>query len=199
MSVFTANLHALILAAGCSSRLGRPKQLVEWQGRPILQHAIAAAQTLLADRVSVVLGANATTISAHLDLSQVTTILNPDWQSGMSSSIQVGLATLPPSASAVLLMLCDQPLVTNQQLQQLISVSEAQPTKIIASAYHNTLGVPAIFPAHYFEYLQKLQGDRGAKALFTQFTEQVQAVPLPEAALDIDSVADVWRLEGLCS
>jgi molybdenum cofactor cytidylyltransferase len=66
-------MHALILAAGSSSRLGRPKQLVEWQGRPLLQHAIAAAQTLLADRVSVVLGANATAISAHLDLSQVNT------------------------------------------------------------------------------------------------------------------------------
>ncbi len=191
-------MHALILAAGSSSRLGRPKQLVEWQGRPLLQHAIAAAQTLLADRVSVVLGANATAISAHLDLNQVTTLLNPDWQSGMASSIQVGLAALPPSASAVLLMLCDQPLITSLQLHKLLAASAAAPSQIIASAYHEILGVPAVFPAYYFEYLQKLQGDRGAKALFTQFAAQVQAVPLPEAALDIDSVADVWRLEGLC-
>jgi molybdenum cofactor cytidylyltransferase len=184
------NVYAIILAAGASSRMGSPKQLLEWQNRPLLEHAIVNVCSLLNKRTSVVLGAHSGAIQAAIDLGSVTTIVNPDWQEGMASSIRVGVQALPASAAAVLILLCDQPLINTTHLQSLLEAWQHAPTRIVASQYHHSVGVPALFPVEFFPHLLTLKGDKGAKSILMQFENSLLKIPLPEAELDIDCADD---------
>jgi molybdenum cofactor cytidylyltransferase len=196
MNAAIDNVYAIILAAGASSRLGSPKQLLEWRNRPLLEHAIVNARAVLNERVIVVLGAHAEAMHTTIDLGGVTSIINPAWQEGMASSIRAGVHALPESASAVLILLCDQPLINAAHMQNLLSAWQTAPNRIVASQYHHSVGVPALFPAEFFEYLLSLNGDRGAKPLLMRFENRLLKIPLLEAELDIDSVGDFDRLTG---
>jgi molybdenum cofactor cytidylyltransferase len=114
----------------------------------------------------------------------------------MASSIRAAIQALPNSAKAVMLMLCDQPLITNVQLQSLVSAWQAAPEQIIASEYHQSIGVPAIFPASYFDQLLGLEGDKGAKSLLIKHQADLIRISLPEAEFDIDTLADFQHLQG---
>ncbi|WP_020481316.1 nucleotidyltransferase family protein [Methylomonas sp. MK1] len=184
------NVHAIILAAGASSRMGSPKQLLIWQDRPLLAHALTNAQSVLADRVVVVLGANAEAIKAAVDLDGISVALNPDWADGMAGSIRAGIEALPATAGAVLLMLCDQPLINAAHLQNLLRAWQQAPECIVASQYAESFGVPAVFPAEFFQQLASLTGDRGAKSLLAKLDSHLVKIPLPEAELDIDNSED---------
>lgn len=190
------NVHAIILAAGASSRMGSPKQLLIWQDRPLLAHALTNGQSTLADRVVVVLGANAEAIKTTIDLNGISVALNHDWAEGMAGSIRAGIQALPATASAVLLMLCDQPLINAAHLQNLLRAWQHAPDRIVVSQYAESFGVPAVFPAAYFAQLAGLTGDRGAKPLLMQFEETLVKVPLREAELDIDTQGDYQRLHA---
>ncbi|MDI1279715.1 nucleotidyltransferase family protein [Methylobacter sp.] len=98
MNAVIDNVYAIILAAGASSRMGSPKQLLEWRNRPLLEHTIANARAIWGERIVVVLGAHAESIRTTVDLGAVTSIVNPDWQEGMASSIRAGVQALPESA-----------------------------------------------------------------------------------------------------
>jgi molybdenum cofactor cytidylyltransferase len=192
MNACNADTYAIILAAGASRRLGSPKQLALWHDKPLLEHAIDQALTLLSPgHTFVMLGANAETIEASIDLSRTVPIFNPDWQEGIASSIRSGIAALPSSTKAVLILLCDQPLINNAALQTLLTAAQNSPTRIIASHYHQSAGVPAVFPAQYFSELLNLQGDRGAKAVLLKFTAELITIPLPQAEFDIDTRGDL--------
>jgi len=190
------NVHAVILAAGASSRMGSPKQLLIWQDRPLLAHALANAQAVLAERTVVVLGANAEAIKTAIDLNDVSVALNPDWADGMAGSIRAGIEALPTKADAVLLMLCDQPLINAAHLQNLLRAWQQAPERIVVSQYAESFGVPAVFPASFFAQLAGLTGDRGAKPLLLRFEETLVKVPLQEAELDIDTQGDYQRLHA---
>jgi len=194
MNAAIDNVHAVILAAGASSRMGSPKQLLTWRERPLLAHALANAQAVLAERIVVVLGANAEAIKTAIDLNGVSVALNPDWADGMAGSIKVGIQALPATASAVLLMLCDQPLINAAHLQSLLLAWQQAPERIVVSQYAESFGVPAVFPVAFFAQLAGLTGDRGAKPLLMQFEETLLKVPLQEAELDIDTQGDYQRL-----
>lgn len=189
-------VYAVILAAGASSRMGRPKQLLVWQERPLLEHAIINAQAVLPGRVLVVLGANAETIGAGVNLHGSTAIINPHWAEGMAASIRAGVRALPAGAAGVLLLLCDQPLIAVQHLELLLKAWQARPDCIAAGAYKQTVGAPALFPAPLFPELLKLSGDRGAKALFMRYPEKVLKIPLPEAEIDFDCWGDYEGFRG---
>ncbi|WP_253734439.1 NTP transferase domain-containing protein [Methylomonas sp. ZR1] len=191
------NVHAVIVAAGASSRMGSPKQLLIWQERPLLAHALVNAQAVLAERTLVVLGANAEAIKAAVDLSGSKVVLNPSWADGMAGSIRAGIQAVPDSASAVLLMLCDQPLISAAHLQSLLSAWQNAPERIVVSQYAESFGVPAVFPAAYFPQLASLTGDRGAKPLLLRFEDTLVKVPLREAELDVDTSSDYQRLHAL--
>jgi molybdenum cofactor cytidylyltransferase len=193
------NVYAIILAAGASSRLGSPKQLLEWCNRPLLEHAIVNARAVLNERVIVVLGAHAESIQATIDLSDVISIVNPDWPEGMASSICAGVHALPESASAVLILLCDQPLINSAHLQNLLNGWQTAPDRIVTSQYHHSVGVPALFPAEFFGDLLSLNGDRGAKPILMKFEGSLLKISLPEAELDIDSMGDFDHLTGCYS
>ena len=188
------NVYAIILAAGSSSRMNSPKQLLKWRDRPLLEHTILTARSILNERIIVVLGANAQLIQSAINLDTVTTRINPDWQEGMASSIRAGIQALPASAAATLILLSDQPLITAAHIQNLLAGRQQAPDRIIASLYHQSVGVPALFPAEFFEHLSSLRGDRGAKSLLMKFEKSLLTIPLPEAELDIDNEEDFDHL-----
>lgn len=186
----TKNIYAIILAAGESSRFGSPKQLVNWQKNNLLQHAINITKSLFDNNIIVVLGANAGLIQSRLNESEITIETNNDWQSGISSSIQAGIKALPEDTEAVMILLCDQPLLEQSSLKKLIDLWQQRTNSIVASEYLDTLGVPAIFPATFFSQLESLQGDKGAKQLLMSMQEQVLTLSVPEAGIDIDTQND---------
>ena len=178
----------LLLAAGGSSRLGRPKQLVQWEGKTLIRRAVEALIDAGCDPVVVVLGAEIEQSREELGGLNVDVFENPDWERGMSSSIRVGIGhflAAPPSPEAVLITLCDQPFVTSDKLRTLIDRFAAGHMPIIAAEYHNVRGVPALFSAALFRELATLDGDRGARDLIRSHPE-ASSIQMPEAAFDID-------------
>jgi molybdenum cofactor cytidylyltransferase len=190
------NVYALILAAGNSVRMGRPKQLLRWQGSTLLERAIDSASRVLPERVIVILGAHAESIHSAINFDSVKTVRNPDWQEGLASSIRAGIEALPASAEAVLILLCDQPMVDAAHLTALLSSWQSEPGRIIASQYDLSSGVPVLFPAAFFHRLQALSGDKGAKPLLAEFDACVLKIPFAGAELDIDTPTDFEQLTG---
>ena len=189
-------LHAIVLAAGASTRFGSPKQLVRVAGRPLLHSAIAHAADVAGSAVSVVLGAHAAELTPLLTHSQALIVINRDWREGIASSIRTGVLRLPPSCNAVLLMLADQAAVTVEDLKRLVSAWRRQPDYIVAARYGMTTGVPAVFPRSVFSDLGALRGDMGARALLQRNPDRVVRVPMASAAIDIDTPEDLLKIHS---
>ncbi len=185
-------LHVIVLAAGRSSRFGAPKQLADIDGSPMLVRAVDQVTRIISpDAVTVVLGAHASRIAPLLRAAAVSIAINPDFEQGIASSIRTGLANTPAGTCGVLIVLADQIAVTSEDLRQLVSCWQRQPDRIVAAEYRGTTGAPAIFPSDVFPELGSLQGERGARALFSRHPERVVRVPMPSAAIDIDTPADL--------
>jgi molybdenum cofactor cytidylyltransferase len=189
----------ILLAAGSSTRLGRAKQLIEFQGKTLIKKAIEEAQNSQADCLVLVLGSNPELIQTGFDTSSTPYIINADWQNGMSSSMQAGLRFLMEKEviDQVLLMLCDQPFVDASLLDQLITAKEESGKKIVASAYSNTMGVPALFDGRYFEELLQLTGSEGAKKVIFNHQAEVHTLDFPLGAVDLDTEEDVSQFLSL--
>lgn len=181
---------AIILAAGASTRLGTPKQLLTLNNETLLSRAIRTAREAQLAPILVILGANHEHITAHIPLDAATPILNPDWQEGMASSIRLGIQSLPPNLAGAIVMVCDQPAVTPTHLHALCATTE-----ITASSYSGRKGVPAFFPAATFAQLLTLRGDSGARSLL----QSAAAIPLAHGELDIDTPADLARSIAILS
>jgi molybdenum cofactor cytidylyltransferase len=195
-----AGCALIILAAGSSARLGQPKQLLPFRGRSLLRHAAETALGSVCRPVVVVLGARADRLQTELAGLLVTVVLNPTWTEGMASSIRVGLAALASETrvpDAVVLMLCDQPLVTSAMLDHLVNVHRSEARGIVASAYEETMGVPALFSRKYFPELASLVGDQGAKRIIVKHENDLARISLPEAAFDVDRIEEAEWLENL--
>ena len=187
-----SSLHVMLLAAGSSSRFGSPKQLADIAGRPMLARTLdTVLQLERRHAVTVVLGANAERLEPLVRAAAANVAFNPDHARGIASSIRVGLAQAPFDARGALIALADQVAVTADDLRQLVARWEQQPDRIVAAQYAGTIGVPAIFPADLFRELAELQGDRGARAVLARYPERVIGVPMPSAAQDIDTPADL--------
>jgi molybdenum cofactor cytidylyltransferase len=189
-------LHAIVLAAGASTRFGSAKQLVRVAGRPLLHSAVTRAVDVAGAAVIVVLGARAAELTPLLTHSQSSVVINREWREGMASSIRAGVARLPASCTAVLLMLVDQAAVTTEDLNRLVSAWRRQPDYIAAARYGTTTGVPAIFPRSTFSDLQSLRGDVGARVLLQRNPDRVVRVPMASAAIDIDTPEDLLKLSS---
>lgn len=160
------NIAILILAAGSSSRMGQPKQLLPWKDTTLLGNAIRNATTSTAKAIYVVLGANAKRIQKEIVDGEIEVIENPDWQHGIGSSIGIGMKMLLKKDNdfdGILIMLADQPLIDKDYLNLMITSFYSQREHIIATAYKNRAGVPALFYKAYFNELADLKNDFGAK------------------------------------
>jgi molybdenum cofactor cytidylyltransferase len=192
------SVAAIIVAAGSSSRLGQPKQLVLIDGEPLLHRAMRCAWEAGAAPVFVVLGAHRERIESAIDFGAAAIVVNEDWEEGVASSIRAGVKAVQseaPAAEGVLLMTCDQPQVSAKHLQRLMQMSYAQlePTAI-ASTYGGVRGIPVIFPRQALRDLLALRGDQGARALLAQPPWPVISIPLEGGEIDIDRPEDLAQL-----
>lgn len=145
----------------------------------------------------MVLGADAEVYRPLLDGLEVRVVLNPDPGEGMGSSIRTGVAAVSPDAQGVVIMLADQPLVTADAIDRLLDTATTGPHRIVASAYHGTVGPPVYFQRALFLELLTLEGDRGARSVIQAHPAEGVAVPLDEgAAADVDASWDLASLGG---
>lgn len=188
----------VILAAGASTRMGTPKQLLAVEGQPLVARAVSAALASPAWPVVVVLGAQAGQIRPVLARLPVLVAENPAWGEGMASSIRAGITTLQQfsrSLDGVLVALCDQPAFTAAVIAQLLEARQAGGRSIVAARYQGRNGAPALFLREHFPALAVLTGEEGARTLLNGTPEQVTAVDLPALAIDLDTPADYAALQ----
>jgi molybdenum cofactor cytidylyltransferase len=188
----------IILAAGSSSRLGQPKQLLEFKGKTLLEIAVEAAQNSLADSSVIVLGANADLIVEKILHTKVDRVVNENWENGMASSMQKGLKYLMENSEPdqVILMLSDQPFVDSKIPNLLIKNKLNTSSEIIACSYNGTFGVPVLFTKKYFPELLSLTGNEGAKKLVMAHQDDLHAIDFPKGAIDIDTIEDYLKLKN---
>ena len=187
----------LILAAGASSRFGSPKQLARIRSKTLIQRAYDCAARLFPDDTFVVLGAHRDAILEELTVAnsipQSRILYNRNWALGIGESINFGIQVLESQYDEIMIILADQVQITPRDVQTLVDscVEDA----IICADYNGGRGVPAIFPRRYFEHLTGLSGDTGAKALLQREDIKIIAVPMPNAAIDVDYPDDLVNIE----
>jgi molybdenum cofactor cytidylyltransferase len=184
----------IILAAGNSSRLGRPKQLLAYRGKTLLTHVVAEALAADLLPVVVVTGAFHKEVSGVLRGQSVDIVFNPTWAEGMASGIVAGLSNmllLHPELHAVIIAVCDQPFISSALLLQLAGKFDMSGKGIVACTYADSVGTPVLFGRSYFDQLLALSGSEGAKKLLNQYLEDLATVPFPNGNIDIDTEEDV--------
>ncbi|HEY9659475.1 MAG TPA: nucleotidyltransferase family protein [Allocoleopsis sp.] len=189
-------IGTIILAAGASTRLGTPKQLLHYRGQSLLRHTAEVAIDSGCHPVVVVLGSQAERLEAEVEQLPVSVVKNNHWAKGMSSSIQTGLAVLQsiyPPVKAVVILLCDQPFVSATLVHQLIEGYHRTGKPIVASEYADTVGVPALFSHVLFPVLMMLPADRGARYVIQNRAQAVARVPFSLGEIDIDTPDDYER------
>jgi len=190
------HVAGLILAAGAAARMGRPKQLLDWDGRPLVR---VAAETALAARLNPVLAvvgsAHAEVMAALAGLA-VQCVPNPDYAAGQSTSLRAGIAALPPEVEAVIVLLGDQPFVTAPIVERLVVEWRASASPIVAPVYAGQRGNPVLFARAIFPELLAIQGDQGARGVLAANPARIHLVPFDDARplADIDTPDDYERL-----
>jgi molybdenum cofactor cytidylyltransferase len=187
----------LILAAGGSRRLGAPKQLLrDSEGQSLIRRASLTALASICRPITVVLGASADVVAEEMSDLLLTTVHNPDWETGMASSLRTGLAAITADISldAVIVMLCDQPGVSPELLDSLVVAYQNSGQTLVACEYNDILGVPALFGRELFTELNGLTGDEGARRIIKAYSGPIARVPFPEGQFDIDTAADLEAL-----
>lgn len=191
------NIGVILLAAGGSSRMGRPKQLLPFGKTTLLRHAAETAVATGLSPIVVVLGAEDEACRAELNGLRVATVGNDEWARGMGGSIRTGLEELEriaPGMEAALIMLHDQPRISASSLRELVKRWSAKGGTIAAAVYAGTTGVPAVFDRRHFAELKSLESGGGAKGILARHDARVARLELPEALDDIDSPEDYARL-----
>jgi molybdenum cofactor cytidylyltransferase len=189
-------LSILILAAGNSSRLGQPKQLVKFKEKTLIEF-VAETALKISDEVLVVLGANSEIIEEQLtSLSDsISTVYNPDWQEGMGTSIRLGIQILEKKSDTVIILLSDQPFISQELLQKMVQTFAKNQKPIVSCVYDGRLGVPMLFDKSIFPSLLTLKGEKGAKSILTYFENQISTIDFKEGIIDIDTPEDLKTLQ----
>lgn len=189
-------ISLILLAAGESSRLGSPKQLLMYKGKNLMQHTIDFAQTLGMETV-IVLGAFKEEILGQVDVLGIEVVENMNWSEGLASSIRCALSSVletNPETEAVILVLCDQPFLTADILHEIVEKYLSSGKSIVHCSYGDVSGPPTLFHKSLFRYLMELKGGQGAKKVVDMFPNQVAYVDFPKGKLDIDTAADYHQL-----
>lgn len=188
-------LVAVVLAAGGSSRLGRPKQLLRRRSIPLVLRSVRLASEIAGDPVIVVLGHEQQRMRSLLRRHGCAPVLvgNPGWAEGLASSLRASLRAVPPTASAVLYLTVDQVRVDASSLSKLVDGWLRRPAKPAAAHYLGRVGVPAILPRRWFRRIAALSGDVGARQLLRD-AHGITRIDMPTAEFDVDTADDAARL-----
>jgi molybdenum cofactor cytidylyltransferase len=187
-------LCGLLLAAGGSKRFGEPKQLQEWQGQSLVKRAADLLLEVCGAGVTVVTGCHHRRVSDELLGRELNIVVNPDWDTGMAGSLSCGIEACQSGGStAALILLCDQPLVSVDDLFNLVTAWSVDTTRPAAAGYSGIVGVPAIIPLATLNEFRQVQPDAGASALLRD-QQDVRVIDMPHAAVDIDTPEDLQKL-----
>ncbi|HUJ44576.1 MAG TPA: nucleotidyltransferase family protein [Opitutaceae bacterium] len=187
---------AVILAAGASTRMGEPKQLLRLDGRTLLRRTVDTVFASSAWPVVVVLGARIDAIRPEVARLPVLVVENGEWKEGLASSIRAGVGVLETFSfllEAALLVACDQPNLSAEAVARLISVYRQGGPSIVTARYEGHSGPPALFGRSHFHELMGLRGSEGARPLFARHADQLATVDLPELATDLDTPEDLHK------
>ncbi len=185
-----AEIPILLLAAGSSTRMGQPKQLLPWGNKLLIEHQI---QTLLntGNPVHIALGSNAHLVVPVVEKFRVNIVINENWEKGMGSTIATGannLLSKAPIPPGVLIALLDQPLIPTNHFEKMIQKFQKGCKQIIVSkSISGWYGVPALFDKYYFKMLKKLDGKVGAKKIIQQHKGFITEIECDDFLDDIDT------------
>ena len=187
----------IILAAGLSRRMGQSKLLLPWEGRPILRHVVDAALGSQLAPLVVVTGAHAGDVAAVLQGLSIDLVHNPDYTSGLATSLRAGIRAVPKHASAALVMLGDQPRLTGEVIDRLLDAYRQSAAPIVAPFARGRRGNPVLFAHSLFPTLLEIEGDAGARAVVETYHDEVLGVEVDAALFeDIDTPEAYATLVG---
>jgi molybdenum cofactor cytidylyltransferase len=191
-------ISGVILAAGKSTRLGRPKQLLELGGEPVLLHTVRNATSSHLDQVVLVLGDSASEIADAIGEQGQGLAINPDYELGQSTSLKLGLSRIDPEAEAVLFLLGDQPQVSTEIINAVIAQFRKGGDRIVMPSYRGTRSNPVLFSRELFPEIAKVTGDQGARSVVRAHFSEVHAVEIDaDPPLDVDTEEDYEKLRKL--
>ncbi|PWS29964.1 nucleotidyltransferase family protein [Pedobacter paludis] len=189
----------IILAAGNSSRLGRPKQLLELNGKTLISHVIEEAENAKIQVIAVVTGSNSDLIQQEIKDKKILIVDNQSWEIGMASGINAGLSALlnfNNKIESIIISVCDQPFISRAIFDSLIDAKNNTNKGIVASHYQNIIGTPVLFDKKYFGDLKALTGEEGAKKILKVYPNDLVSVPFENGEIDIDTQSDYLNLQN---
>lgn len=190
----SSSIFAIVLAAGSATRFGSSKQLAEWNGEKLVQRATAVATQSCGPRTILVAGHDWNAVRSACTPFSGYFLINEKHQAGIGTSLAQAVRSIRHAATAIVVLLADQPRVNAEHVATLIEHWSGDERDIVASTYANTRGVPALFARASFDKLCALKGDQGARKLLDDSEFAVHHVEFQDAATDIDTVADLARL-----
>lgn len=188
---------ALVLAAGTSSRFGRPKPLARLGDRPLLARCLDSLRASRVRAIVVVLGTDADRIRHEVPLEGTQVVVNPDPSEGMSSSIRAGLRAAPPDALGFLVVLGDQPLLTPVTIDALVGRHGAKGARAVVPTYRGMRGNPVLLDRSLAPDMEAVRGDVGCRSVLAAHASEVVELPVddPGILLDVDTPRDLERLD----
>ncbi len=176
--------------------MGQPKQLLPFRGRTVLEWVVDNALASTLYRVIVVLGHEAEALKPIMEQRRVTTVVNPSYEAGQSSSLKTGLRALTEETDAVLFLLGDQPLITPETIDLIIAAFNDSPSPIVMPTFEGRRGNPVLFSRETFPRMEALSGDSGARSLFQEYAQEMRSVAVhtPTILFDLDTKEDYHRL-----
>lgn len=187
-----SRVAGIILAAGSSSRMGRPKQLLFFRGQTVIECVVDNALASSLSRVVVVLGHQSAAISSLIQERDLTVVFNSDYHEGQSSSVRTGLQAVKDDVDAVLFLLGDQPLISAETIDLILAAYKSNPSPIVLPLFDGKRGNPVLFDRQTFAQITALAGDTGARVIFPEYAGRTMELSLqdPSIHLDIDTEQD---------
>ena len=184
------SIAIIVLAAGASTRLGAPKQLLKYNGITLLRRTVETVLLSKTKSVHMVFGFEAEKMKSEIAGLPVDVVVNPNWQRGISTSIHSGILSLEPNIDAAIIVLCDQPKLSTDILNTLIDTYTSTRTPVVTCKYAGTVGVPAMFDRRIFTELLSLEGNLGAKKIIERYMKERIEIDFLGGEIDIDTIAD---------